>query len=208
MRHFRRLDKPLLRRCPREDFQTVFQRLASFLRYQKRILPREVRVDVAWAYGVHRYAEFGCLHGQRACQSEDRVFGCGVRGYVRVGNLGDRGGDVDDPAPSGSQHVGEKDFAAVVSPREIDAQDLFPQTIWHLKKTCGGSHAGVVDEDLYGAESTCDLLLQFFNRRFLGNVAYTRECFRPLAANLLSDGVERRWRSTDDSDAAFLRRKS
>ena len=109
-------------------------------------------VDEARRNVVDRDAHRRELHGQRLRERDDTALRGRIGRHARRARLSTRGGDVDDATPLGRKHVGQHGLRTHEHALEIDGHDAIPVLLGHLHERLEIGNAGIVDEDLHGAD--------------------------------------------------------
>jgi len=102
--------------------------------------------------GVDGDAFFGEEIGVGAGEAEDACFGGGIVRTDDAAILSGDGGEIDNASPSFGAHVGERALRDEKDGSEIDTDGLVPVGFGDLRGRKRAADAGVVDEDVDGAE--------------------------------------------------------
>src|SRR5205814_3887412 len=107
---------------------------------------------------------------QRLAQADNGVLGRDVGGDARHAELPRLRGDVDDVAAIARDHLAQRDLAAVDHAVDVDVDLAVRAGVVLVDEAPDRHDAGVVDEDVDGAERALDLVGELLDRLALGHV--------------------------------------
>lgn len=133
-------------------------------------LPRHVGGDEARRDGISRDAAAGELAGEGHGEAMEPGLGGGVVGLARVTLHARDGRDADDAAPALLGHRPDEALRPIEGRGKVGGDDVVPILLGHRHDEFVAGDAGVVDEDLDGAELGVDLLAGLGDRGGVGDV--------------------------------------
>src|SRR5262245_10065030 len=120
--------------------------------------PRNVRVHVARREAIDLDAVARPLGGKAPCEPAHRRLARAVGGVARHAQHAIHGTQVDDLAPAARDHARRHRPGAAEHRREVRHQHVVPFLVAHVERGLVERDAGIVDEDVDGAEGRLRIL--------------------------------------------------
>src|SRR5579859_1615502 len=117
-----------------------------------------VGVDIAGRDRVDGHAELGAFLRQRFGEAVDTGLGGGIVDLAVLAGLPVDRADVDDPSPAPRAHPREGRLGHVEATAEIGVDHRLPLLVGLLENGAVAGDAGIVNDDINGAEIVLDLL--------------------------------------------------
>lgn len=136
----------------------------------------ERRVEVTRRNGVALQAVFGPVGRHALRQIADSALGGGVGRDAGAGKSGLDAGDVDDLAAAAADHMTCGSLTGMENRGDVGLQQALEGIRRKILKRCAVLHAGIVDENIDGADIRLETVDGLAHRFMIGGVEGERPC--------------------------------